>query len=278
MTPVYALRYLAVLFLSLFMGLYANGQAHYQHNVVWGRLVLTDTISGKLRWEIYLQGRLQNRDAHSLNAFAAPQFVSYWPWLTYSIRPTLRVGFSPVGYFRSWLLIADPAEANRQPISELRVAARLDQEQRFRRFSYTNRYSLERRWRDLGNNGVYLPNWRVRYQARIDVPIRAAWVKYLFNLTAFDEVFLQFGKAVRNNPNVFDQNRIYVGGTYGLTKNIRASLGYIYQVQQRNSGKEFDHANVLFGVLTFDNLLTPFRRKHQLRSYFGPAVDAAKKS
>ncbi|MEZ0611395.1 DUF2490 domain-containing protein [Fibrella sp. WM1] len=236
------------------------GQAHYQHNVVWGRLALTDTINSRLRWELYIQGRLQNREVGSLNAFTAPQFVSYWPWLTYSIRPTLRVGLSPVGYFKSWLLIADPSEAERQPIREWRIALRLDQEQRFRRFSYTNRYSLERRWRDLANNGLFLPNWRVRYQARLDVPIRANWVKYGFTVSVSDELFLQFGEAVRANPNIFDQNRLYGGITYGLSKSVRASIGYINQIQQRNSGKEFDHAHVLFGVLTIDNLLAPLRR------------------
>ena len=186
-----------------------HGQTHYHHNVVWGRLALTDTISAKLRWEVFLQGRRQSTEANSLNALAAPQFASVWPWLTYSIRPTLRVGISPLGYFRSWLLIANPAEIDRPGVSELRVALRLDQEQRFRRLTYTNRYGLERRWRDLANNGTYLPNWRVRYQARLDVPLRATWLHRPASLTVFDEIFIQFGRAVRANPNVFDQNRIY---------------------------------------------------------------------
>lgn len=260
---VHWLRTLIYSLTGLLITLSASGQTQYYHNVVWGRLALTDTITSRLRWELYLQGRLQNKEAHSLNAFQAPQFLSYWPWLTYSIRPTLRVGLSPLGYFKSWLLIGNPIEADRLPITELRVAVRLDQEQRFRRFSLTNRYSLERRWRDLSNNNVYLPNWRVRYQARIDVPIRASWVKHSFSLTVSDELFLQFGEAVQNNPNIFDQNRIYGGFTYGLSKSVRASLGYIYQIQQRNSGIEFDNANVLFGVLTVDNLLLPFRTQRR---------------
>lgn len=245
-----------LLICALYVGTSAYGQTHYWHNVVWGRLALTDTISQKIRWEFYLQKRLQNRKPGSWNAFEAPQFVSYWPWLTYSVRPTLRVGLSPLGYFKSWLLIANPDEADRLPVQELRIALRFDQEQRFRRFSYTNRYSLERRWRDFGDNKGYRPNWRVRYQARMDLPIRARWVPQSLSITISDEVFLPFGKAVRGNPNVFDQNRIYGGVTYGLSKNIRASLGYIYQIQQRNSGKEFDHAHILYGVLTFDHLLS----------------------
>lgn len=254
------LRLLSGPLLSAWITMEAAAQTHYQHNVVWGRITLTDTITQKLRWEVYVQGRSQNRESGSLNAFAAPQLVSVWPWFTYSIRPTLRLGLSPIGYFKSWPLIASPTEAERPGVREWRVAVRLDQEQRFRRLSYTNHYSLERRWRDLSQTNTFVPNWRVRYQARIDVPIRATWVKHIASLTLFDEVFFQFGQAVHSNPNVFDQNRIYGGFTYGLSPSVRVSLGYTYQIQQRNSGREFDHAHVLFGVLTVDNLLRNWRR------------------
>lgn len=257
-------RLLLILLVGLLFTSYCNGQNHYYHNVVWGRSALTDTITKKIRWEVYIQNRRQNTSAGSLNAFKAPQFVSYWTWLNYSLKPNLRVGFSPFGYFKSWLLIANPTEIERQPITELRVAVRLDQDQRFPKLIYTNRYSLERRWRDLANNGVYLPNWRARYQARIEIPIRASWLhQHPLSFTAFDEIFIQFGRAVKSNPNVFDQNRIYGGFNYGVSKRVRVSLGYIYQIQQRNSGKEFDHANVLFGVLTLDNLFSGFKKASQ---------------
>lgn len=239
----------------------ATAQSHYYHNVVWGRLALTDTINKRIRWELYLQDRQQNTETGNLNAFAAPQFISVWPWLNYSINSNLRLGVSPLGYFKSWLLIADPSEIGRLPVKELRVALRLDQEQRFSHLIYTNRYSIERRWRDLANNNVYLPNWRLRYQTRLEFPLRAAWLHHPFSLVASDEVFIQFGRAVRSNPNVFDQNRIYGGFTYGASRQVKLSLGYLYQIQQRNSGKEFDHVNMLFGVLTLDNLSQLFHRK-----------------
>jgi hypothetical protein len=76
-----------------------------------------------------------------------------------------------------------------------------------------------------------------------------------------DEVFLQFGKAVHNRPNVFDQNRIYLGFNYELLKNFKTSLGYLYGFQERNTGDEFDNVNMLWVVLTFDNVFTQFRRK-----------------
>ena len=154
-----------------------------------------------------------------------------------------------------------PWEAERPAIRELRWALRVDQEQRFANLTYTNRYGIEYRWRDQKNDGVYLPNWRLRYQLRLEKPIRASWIKKPLSLVVTDEIFIQFGRAVKANPNVFDQNRLYGGFNYGLTPNIKTSLGYIYQIQQRNSGKEFDHANVLWGVLTFDNLFSQFRKR-----------------
>lgn len=63
-----------------------------------------------------------------------------------------------------------------------------------------------------------------------------------------DEVFRQFGDAVHNNPNVFDQNRIYPGFNYEVFRTFKASRGYIYRFQERNSGDEFDNTNTLWLV------------------------------
>ncbi len=96
---------------------------------------------------------------------------------------------------------------------------------------------------------------------RLEKPIRALWIKRPFSFVVNDEIFIQFGRAVRGNPNVFDQNRLYAGFNVGVTKNIKASLGYIYGIQERNSGKEFDYSNILWGVLTFDNVISQFKKR-----------------
>jgi hypothetical protein len=222
--------------------------------------VLTDTINAKFRWEVHLQTRRQNISSGSLNIFKAPQFVSYWPWFIYSPNPNLRIGISPVGYFKNWALIGNASDLERKPVTELRITLRLEHEQRFRKFIYANRYTLEQRWRDMADNHVFQPNWRARYQVRLEFPITAEWLHRPFSLVAWDEISIQFGKAVKKNPNVFDQNRLYGGFNYGLTDNIRLNIGYFYQIQQRSSGKEFDHANVLFCVLIFDNLFSQFSK------------------
>ncbi|MEI9911209.1 MAG: hypothetical protein WDO71_16995 [Bacteroidota bacterium] len=71
---------------------------------------------------------------------------------------------------------------------------------------------------------------------------------------------MQFGKAVRGNVNVFDQNRIAAGFSYEFVKNVKAGVTYLNIQQQRVNGKDFDNANVLWVVLTFDNLFSQFKK------------------
>ncbi len=89
-------------------------QNNFNHNVVWGRLALTDTITTRLRWELFIQHRRQNDPDNELDAFKAPQFTSYWAWLYYSLSPTTRISVSPFGYFKSWILIAQPADLDKE--------------------------------------------------------------------------------------------------------------------------------------------------------------------
>jgi hypothetical protein len=81
------------------------------------------------------------------------------------------------------------------------------------------------------------------------------------SLILFDEVFLEFGKALQNSPAVFNQNRLYAGFSYEIVKNIKFNLGYMYLVQERPTGAAFDNSNVLWAVLTFDNVISQFRKK-----------------
>lgn len=144
------------------------------------------------------------------------------------------------------------------------MSVRYTNEQKWRIVNYSNRYSLEYRLRDLQNTGVYRSNFRVRYMAKLEKPVYGIFSNdrpVTFELN--DEVFLQFGNAVHNNPNVFDQNRVYVGFNYEVVKNFKTSLGYIYGFQERNSGDEFDNTNTLWLVLTFDNLFTQSNRSRK---------------
>ncbi len=249
------------IFLAIICFFEAKAQKIYHHNVVWGRLVLTDTLSKNLRWELYLQHRRQNTEQTDFDVLAANQFTSYWPWLHYTVSPKTKISLSPIGYFKSWILITQPTDIEKPGVREWRVSARIDNESKGKYFNIINRYGLEYRNRDLLNNNVFQPNWRVRYMLRLEKPFKIKGFKKTLTAVVNDEIFIQFGKAVRGNPNIFDQNRLYAGLNFPFTKNIKGSLGYVWGIQARNSGKEIDYYNFLWGVLTFDNLFSQFNKK-----------------
>ena len=95
--------------------------------------------------------------------------------------------------------------------------------------------------------------------AKLEKPVKGILSdKKPVTLILYDEVFLQFGGAVKDNPNVFDQNRVYLGASYEAIKNIKLSVGYIWGYQERNSGKEFDNINTFWTILTLDNFISQF--------------------
>ncbi|WP_207632484.1 DUF2490 domain-containing protein [Foetidibacter luteolus] len=239
--------------------LHGNAQTTYNHRVFWGRAVLADRITDKLKWEVYLQKRTQNIPGEK-SPFGGPHFFSAWTWLNYSFSKSLKLSVSPLGYFDSNIFFTSPQDADLPGVKEFRWTVRLEQEQKFKWLNYSNRYSVEYRTRDLSNKGIYQPNWRIRYQAKLEKPVlnllsKTKPVSFILG----DEVFIQFGKAVKANANIFDQNRIYAGVSYEVIKNIKTTVSYLNIRQQRINGKDFDNAHVLWVVVAFDNLFSQFK-------------------
>jgi len=230
----------------------------YHHNVAWGRLVFTDTLNARTRWELYLQQRTQDDQNGGANLFNERQFTSYWLWMHYQATKNIKLSASPIGYFDSKVLIVKPSDADQQGIREFRFSIRAEQETKYRFLNVYNRYNLEYRLRDMKNENVFKPNWRFRYMLRFEKPIKIG--SKTVTLIANDELMIQFGGTVKNNPNVFDQNRIYAGFAFELVRNVKLNLGYLYTVQQRPSGFEFDRINTFWGILTFDNLFSQWKR------------------
>lgn len=234
-------------------------QTMHTHTVFWGRIVLADRINDKFKWELYLQKRTQNASTGSF--FAAPHFFSVWPWLSYKLSTNTKVSLSPIAYFNSHVFYDNLDEVKPQGVDELRVSGRLENEQKLRLFNYSNRYSLEYRMRDLKYNGHYQPNWRARYMFKLEKPFYNLFPnKKPISVYASDEVFIQFGSAVRKNPNVFDQNRINIGVSYEVVNNVKVNVSYLNIMQQRISGQDFDDAHTLWLILTFDNLFSQFKK------------------
>src|SRR5690349_19326492 len=75
-----------------------HAQKTYKHNVFWGRLILSDNISDKWKWELYGQKRTQNIPGHK-SLFGGPHFLSAWLWFSYQMNKEVKLSVSPFGYF-----------------------------------------------------------------------------------------------------------------------------------------------------------------------------------
>jgi len=249
---------LLLLLMLIIPGRPAISQVTRHHGVFWGRLVLADKLTEKLKWELYLQKRTQNIPGEK-SIFGASHFSSVWFWLNYSVSKNLRLSVSPFGYFDSYAFLTEPGDVDIPGVKEFRWTARLEQEQKFRIFKFSNRYGVEYRRRDLLHNSDYQPNWRIRYMAKLEKSVPGILKNKPVSFFLTDEVFIQFGKAVRQYPNVFDQNRISAGFSVDLLRNIKISASYLNIIQERLNGRDFDDAHSLWVVLTLDNLFSQFR-------------------
>jgi hypothetical protein len=258
----FAIRAFLSLILILFLSIHGFGQtpkAIYHHNTFWGRIVLADKLSSKLKWEFYLQKRTHNDPDHQWNIFRHHQVSSYWLWFHYQPYKDLRISVSPFCYFNTIALYPQPEIDGDRGVKEYRWAASIEHTSKLKKIQFANRYGVEYRYRDLFEENHFVGNYRIRWRARVEKPLRKEGKQ--FNLIVYDEIFLEFGKALKSSPAIFNQNRLYAGFSYELMKNVKFNLGYMSVVQERQSGKAVDYNNVIWGILTFDNLFSQFIKK-----------------
>lgn len=252
-----------ILFIFILVSIKTFGQTTRHHGVFWGRLILADRISDKWKWELFVQKRTQNIPGKK-SIFGALHYNSVWFWMNYRINKSLKLYLSPIGYFDSYPFLTKPEDVDLPGVKEFRFSSRLEQELKGKFVNFSNRFTVEYRRRDLNNDDVYLPNWRLRYMARLEKPVTGILpndkpVSFFIS----DEVLVQFGKAVKHNANIFDQNRAAAGFSFEVVKNIKTSFSYLNIYQQRANGKDFDEAHALWAVVTFDNLFSQFRRSNR---------------
>lgn len=134
------------------------------------------------------------------------------------------------------------------------------------RFAWNHRYRLEQRWLErLGTSGADSARhlgWnysnRFRYMARATTSAGGGAPKngkpYF---TAYDELFVSFGRVVRYN--VFDQNRAFAGVGYQWSPKLRAEIGYLNQFVLRGNGTDAERNHTL--LLGFFSDAPLFRKK-----------------
>ena len=103
-----------------------------------------------------------------------------------------------------------------------------------------NRFRLEQRFvgQLSAGSGTDVKSWshrnRFRYQLKYDFALKGSTIdaKEPY-LSAYDEVFIRFGK--NTGKNFFDQNRLFAGVGYKFTKAFKMEAGYIYQLVKHGS-------------------------------------------
>jgi len=236
-------------------------QEHYTHQLSWLRLNLSDTINNKLEWEVSIQRRSQNNHAADDNIFHSFQFEGYSLAFEYGVSDKFSVSVMPLGFYRSHSLNVVPTDWERPSTKEWRSNIQLSYEISGRILTVTNRLSIDYRRRDFADREHYITNWRLRYMLRLEKEVLGIFsdVKPV-TFTIFDEVFFQFGEAVKNNKYLFDQNRLFGGASYEIFKNTTLTLGYAYGFQIRGSGEQYDNINNYYAALAFENIFSQFAR------------------
>lgn len=85
---------------------------------------------------------------------------------------------------------------------------------------------------------------RVRIMNRVSVPFKGQKIApKSFYITAYDEVWVSFGKNVQ--LNVFDQNRAYLALGYSIPKLGRLEVGYLNQLILRSNGLDLESNHTL---------------------------------
>ena len=156
--------------------------------------------------------------------------------LGYQVRPRLKVG-GGYTYLRTYPYGAHPT-ADAGPFPEQRFHEDVTLSDSVGRVGIEHRLRLEQRWigvpgasGPLGNAAVWQRQNRIRYQLAVQVPLQGpALDDGEWYLTAFDEIFLNFGRNI--TTNVFNQNRLAGGFGYRFQDNFRVELQFLNQITQ----------------------------------------------
>ena len=127
-----------------------------------------------------------------------------------------------------------------------------------------NRFRLEQRFINTPvlKDGIYEPGDavytnRVRVLNRFSIPFKGKTIEdRSLYLSAFDEVYINFGKHV--GFNILDQNRAYLAIGYKIPKAGRLEIGYLNQLAFKSDGIKVER-NHTVQIALYSNI--EFRRK-----------------
>lgn len=199
------------------------------------------------RWGLWAEGHLRLHDQFVGELFQAVGRVGATYYLTDEVRLT--------GGYAYAHLYPDGARTVGQP--EHRPWQQVQWFTRFPKARLMQWVRLEERFRQRVINNEELSgsfdfNYRTRFNTALFLPLTSkafepGGVQVLFN----DEVMVNFGEQIRYN--YFDQNRLFAGVVYQVSKHAQLQAGYMHLFQQLPAGDTYRNQHTI-RVFYFHNL------------------------
>lgn len=154
------------------------------------------------------------------------------------------------------------------PYGEFPVLAEFSESRPYQQLQITNllgkveavsRFRMEERWSYLpyknfdgtiARSKIAIYTNRVRWMQRFSFPLcKAGIIDNKLYITAYNEIFISFGKNVQKN--MFDQNRAFIGIGYKVKNFGRLELGYLNHTLFKPDGiKVEDNHTINFTILS----------------------------
>lgn len=196
--------FLALGALSISMlGFSAAAHADESDSQLWTQITFNKRFTSGVRLFAEVQPRLGENFNH---------------WTQLVVRPA--VGYQVTPKLSLWLGYGWTPSFFPEFTGENRIFQQALLEDRFHALSLNNRFRLEERFIEhSGGTSV-----RVRHQIRASHPIRSGspW-----SLVGYNELFWNLDSTPRGPQAGFDQDRVYLGTAYNLSKSARVEAGYL---------------------------------------------------
>ena len=142
----------------------------------------------------------------------------------------------------------DPSAITRLTVPEIRPFQELSLTNPVnKRLSLLHRFRLDERFIHKNNGTTLLDgsdfNFRFRYRFQINYTLTKPEAKNPIITKLSDELMVNAGSNIVYN--YFDQNRVYFGAEFGLSKHLAAELGYVWWFQQRSAGNQYFDRNIV---------------------------------
>jgi Protein of unknown function (DUF2490) len=195
------------------------------------------------KWGLHLEAQLRRADG----------LANAQQWL---LRTGLNYHFAPAAFATLGYAFVETSPygdfPSKSTFPENRIWEQIQLKQAIGRVELVNRFRLEQRFVNapvaVGTGfepGEAVYSNRFRSFHRISIPLKGkAIVDKSFYITAFDEIFVSWGKKVAFN--LFDQNRAYIALGYKIPKAGRLELGYLNQQIVKSDGIKVENNHTLW--------------------------------